>query len=128
MDTVSAQVGAAAVNGGITVTERMSAAEYQKIPARIGGRRVTPETATKNVVKQWLTLNGWSWWWHLQSIGTYPGLPDLEAIREGRVVYLEIKSPRGKLSPAQEAFRDMITAAGGEYREVRSLDDVMDLA
>lgn len=107
------------------MTERMTAAEYRKQAPKIGGRRVTPETALKHAVKQYLSLQGWSHWWHLQSsFGVYPGLPDIEAIKDGRTVYIETKTPKGQLSPAQEAFKKMIEDAGGTYLVVRQIEDL----
>ena len=109
------------------MTARMTAAEYQRMGAitSAGKKKVTPETALKKAVKQYLTLQGWSHWWHLQSsFGVYPGLPDIEAIKNGRVVFIETKTARGKLSPGQEAFRDMIEAAGGTYLVVRCVEDL----
>jgi len=44
----------------------------------------------------------------------------------GRVLFLELKSLKGRLSPAQEAFRDAVTAQGFGWALVRSLDDALD--
>jgi hypothetical protein len=107
------------------MSEHMSAAEYQAqgFPGRKS--KVTPETALKTAVKQYLSLQGWSHWYHLQSsFGVYPGLPDIEAIKDGRVVFIETKSKDGKLSPGQKKFRDMIEAAGGTYLVVREIEDL----
>ena len=43
-----------------------------------------------------------------------------------RVLFLELKSVKGRLSPAQEAFRDTVTAQGFGWALVRSLDDALD--
>jgi hypothetical protein len=32
-----------------------------------------------------------------------------------RIIFAELKSEKGKLSDAQQAWRDVILAAGGEY-------------
>jgi hypothetical protein len=42
------------------------------------------------------------------------GFPDLVLARE-RIIFAELKSEKGKLSDAQQAWRDVILAAGGEY-------------
>jgi hypothetical protein len=44
---------------------------------------------------------------------------------EGRVLFLELKSLKGRLSPAQEAFRDAVLAQGFGWALVRSLDDAL---
>jgi len=44
----------------------------------------------------------------------------------GRGVYfIETKSTSGKLSLAQEAFRDMVTAQGAEYLLVKDVDELI---
>jgi hypothetical protein len=41
------------------------------------------------------------------------------------VLFLELKSLKGRLSPAQEAFRDAVLAQGFGWALVRSLDDAL---
>jgi len=62
-----------------------------------------------------------------QSLGCHKGLPDLLAIRDGVVLFIEIKSPRGKLSRYQEQFKQDLESHGGRYLIVRDLADVMKL-
>ena len=78
-------------------------------------------------VRQVLTLCGWYVFRHHQSLGSHRGLSDLTAIKCGRTVWIEMKTPKGKLSAHQETFRDAVEAAGGEYRVVRCLEDIADL-
>ena len=35
-----------------------------------------------------------------------PGIADLLVIGHGRLMFVEVKAPKGKLRPSQEAFRD----------------------
>ena len=42
------------------------------------------------------------------------GWPDLVLVRN-RIIYVELKSDTGKLSPEQELWRDRILAAGGDW-------------
>jgi hypothetical protein len=42
----------------------------------------------------------------------------------GRIVCIEVKSAKGKLSPDQEAFKQNIEANGGIYLLARSVEDV----
>ena len=58
-------------------------------------------------------------------MGVHSGFADLIILCEGRVLFLELKSLKGKLSPAQEAFRDAILAQGFGWALVRSLDDAL---
>jgi len=61
----------------------------------------------------------------LVGMGVYPGFADLVVLCEGRMLFLELKSPTGRLSPAQEAFRDTVVAQGFGWALVRSLDDAL---
>lgn len=57
--------------------------------------------------------------------GLSPGLFDLMVIgRGGRVWFIEIKAERGRLSPAQEAWRGWFVVAGVPHCIARSVDDV----
>lgn len=62
-----------------------------------------------------LELAGWS---------VFPvsdtGLMDLLCIRRGVIRLLEVKGPKGKLTPAQEKTFARIRAAGGEVKVVRT--------
>ena len=52
------------------------------------------------------------------------GLPDIVAIKDGLYIGLEVKTATGKQSKEQREIQNRITAAGGLYLVVRSLDDV----
>jgi hypothetical protein len=52
--------------------------------------------------------------WRTPVQGDGAGFPDLVLVRE-RVLFAELKSAKGKLSDAQQAWRDIILAAGGEH-------------
>ena len=61
----------------------------------------------------------------LVGMGVHPGFADLMVLCDGRVLFLELKSLKGRLSPAQEAFRDAALAQGHGWALVRSLDDAL---
>lgn len=116
---------AALVGVGEGMTERMTAEEYRKHPPRVAGHRVTPETALKHACVEYLRLQGWlTYAWFQQ--GMVPknlrGMPDRIAIKGGRHVWLEFKSPQGKLSSDQELRIEELRAAGAEVLVVRSLE------
>jgi hypothetical protein len=62
----------------------------------------------------------------LVGMGVHPGFADLVVLCDGRVLFLELKSLKGRLSPAQEAFRDAVLAQGFGWALVRSLDDALE--
>lgn len=61
----------------------------------------------------------------LVGMGVHPGFADLMVLCDGRVLFLELKSLKGKLSPDQEAFRDAVLAQGHGWALVRALDDAL---
>jgi len=61
----------------------------------------------------------------LVGMGVHAGFADLMVICDGRVLFLELKAPKGRLRPAQEAFRDAVLAQGFGWALVRSLDDAL---
>ncbi len=56
---------------------------------------------------------GWSWHHETYSLGSAPGYPDLTLVhpRHG-VVWLELKTPRGKISEAQRLWIARLREAG----------------
>jgi hypothetical protein len=78
-------------------------------------------------VRDYLTLKNFFVYRNHQSLGSHKGLSDLTAIKGGRVIWVEIKKPGGKLSDYQRVFRDNITYCGGTYYVVDSLDFMMAL-
>lgn len=62
----------------------------------------------------------------LKEEGVLPGVSDLVLILPGRVVFAEIKTVAGRLSPAQKAFREAVQGLGHPYVVWRSLDDCID--
>ena len=61
----------------------------------------------------------------LVGMGVHPGFADLIVLCDGRVLFLELKSAKGRLSPAQVAFRDDVLALGFCWALVRNLDDAL---
>jgi hypothetical protein len=61
----------------------------------------------------------------LVGMGVHAGFADLVVLCDRRVLFLELKSLKGRLSLAQEAFRDAVLAQGFGWALVRSLDDAL---
>ena len=75
-------------------------------------------------VKDYLEWQGWFVFYHLQGLGSYPGLPDLQAVKDGRTLYIEVKRPTGRQSAHQKRFQQAVESAGGTYILVSSVDDL----
>jgi hypothetical protein len=87
-------------------------------------RHQTPETNTKQAVKAFLKLNQVWTFPCTAGLGSYPGCPDRLGIFKGLPLAIEVKSPTGRLTAHQEAFRDNWIREGGLYLVVRSLEDL----
>ncbi len=61
----------------------------------------------------------------LVGMGVHAGFADLIVLCAGRVLFLELKAPKGKLRPAQETFREAVLAQGFGCALVRILDDAL---
>ena len=61
----------------------------------------------------------------LIGMGVHAGFADLLIICDGRVLLFELKALKGRLRPAQEAFRDAVLSQGFGWALVRSLDDAL---
>ena len=60
----------------------------------------------------------------LKRMGVKPGVPDICIIWRGRSIFIELKTPKGRTSPAQEAVMSALTMAGAVVNVCRSLEDV----
>jgi hypothetical protein len=60
----------------------------------------------------------------LKRMGTKRGWPDYLVIANGKMISLELKAPKGKVSDEQREFSVTFSGLGGFYHVCRSLDDV----
>ena len=84
----------------------------------------TPENIVKKQVKDWLYWRGWFSFPITQGMGSYRGAPDRVAVKNGIVLFIEVKAKSGVLSDYQRRFKETIDAQGGHYIVARSCDDV----
>ena len=101
----------------------MKKARYMKAKNRI---KIT-ENDIKRQVKDYLSLKGYFHFHILQGLGAYRGIPDIIAIKNNRVLFLEIKRPGGKQSEHQKNFQAEIEGQGGEYYILKSLEDLVEI-
>ncbi|HPD58260.1 MAG TPA: VRR-NUC domain-containing protein [Smithellaceae bacterium] len=90
-------------------------------------KKLTPEGAITKEIRYVLRLYGVMHWKVFQSLGSEKGVSDIIAVEKktGRIVAIEVKAPRGKLSPAQDNFLKLIEANGGIAIVARSAMDVI---
>ena len=105
--------GGKAKRADMRVRDKATAAE-QKLP----------ESQIQSMIIQMLRQFGWFVVKIHQSLGSYKGIADLYALKDGRNIWIEVKTPRGRLSEHQERFRDDVGAHGGEFIVARGIDDI----
>ena len=101
-------------------------------------RRNQPEAALQRSVIQHLRwgARGDTWWTHIpnggrrspieaaifKSLGVWAGSPDLLIIRAGQPLFIELKAPGRKLSPAQAECHAALQRAGAQIATVDNID------
>ncbi len=86
------------------------------------------ETDIRRQLRDYLKMKGWFVYHNLAGLGSYAGLSDLVAVKDGRVVHIEVKRPgTGKQSDNQVKFQSDLESAGGEYVIARSIEDLQDV-
>ncbi len=112
------------------MAERMKAEQARALLAKHEGEQ--PHSALKRQVTDYLRVTGWFVFPVFQGAPKVPvhihkGISDLIAVKDGRVLFIEIKTGRDKLRPDQQKFRADIESHGGRYIEARCLEDVAGL-
>jgi hypothetical protein len=72
-------------------------------------------------------LYGWLGYHPWISVHSEPGFPDLTFVRGNRLLFIECKSSRGKVTDAQLRWLEALSEAGAECMVIRpagSLDEV----
>ena len=65
---------------------------------------------------------------NLIGMGVFAGFSDLLILSTGKVLFIEVKSLKGRLQPSQKAFRDAVLAEGHAWALCRSSDDAINAA
>jgi hypothetical protein len=89
----------------------------------------------KDIIKQitdWLDYKHYFWWyvpnrgrWDKGQDKCTPGAPDICVMVDGKLIAIEVKSPTGRQTKAQELFQFNLEAVGGKYLIARSIDDLI---
>ena len=83
------------------------------------------ETRIKQQVKEYLAIRHIFNYHLIQGVASYKGLPDRIMHYRGKVIYLEVKGPTGRMSEHQKVFQEQCQADGIPYWVVYSLDDLI---
>lgn len=118
----------------------MKAKDYQKLY-----QKTKPESAIQRDVSTALIKLGWLVvrinsgaynqedkryirFYTIMNTGKSSGLPDLMAMKNGRTLLLEVKTPKGRLRASQIEFAGVSKAHGNEVHIVRSAQEAISLA
>lgn len=83
------------------------------------------ETDIRRQVRDYLRIRGWFVFHILQGgVGVYRGITDLIAVKDGRVLFIELKTKTGRQSDHQRKFQADLEHAGGEYVLCRGVDEL----
>lgn len=92
---------------------------------KLSGKIKITENDVKRQIKDYLSIKGYFHFHIFQGLGSYKGIVDRIAVKNGRVLFIEVKKPGGTLSDEQKEFRTNMKKAGGEYHVVRSLEEII---
>ena len=86
-----------------------------------------PERDISKQIVAALKYSGWLVIKNFQTFGSYKGLSDFTIIRDGEVIFLEIKRMNGKQSTYQKTFQHDVIGHGGRYMIAKCLEDIESL-
>ena len=92
----------------------------------MAGKVKISESDIRRQVRDYLRVKGWFVFHVLQGLGCYLGVTDLIAVKDGRVLFIELKTARGRQSQHQKKFQADLEAAGGEYVLCRGIKDLQE--
>jgi Holliday junction resolvase len=84
----------------------------------------TPENFEKCAIKEYLKYKGVFFYNNLAGLGVFPGIPDITAIKDGRIYQIEVKAKNGRQSDHQKNFQREWEENGGCYI-IGGIDEVM---
>lgn len=86
------------------------------------------ETIIRQSLVKELRRAGWFVIYNMQmGFGCHKGLADLTAMRDGKVIFIEVKTETGKQRPEQVQFEKDCTAHGVRYILARGVNDIKDM-
>ena len=112
----------------------MTTDEYAALLAKeTKARGPQPEAHIKQQEKAWLRLHGWLVIPIFQGAKGLPatvckGISDFIILRAGQVIFLEVKTEKGRQSDNQRNFQADVESHGCVYRISRGIEDLGDLS
>ena len=87
------------------------------------------ERAFTDSIKRAARTFGWKCYHTFDSRRSSPGYPDLTLVRNGRLIFAELKMPRGRLSDYQRGWINELQEAGQEIHvwKPENWDEILDI-
>lgn len=85
------------------------------------------ETINRRNITDALRRSGWAVFYIFQGLGSYKGISDLIALKDGKTIFIEVKTPTGRQSEHQKKFEKICIEHGCRYILARSVNDVAEL-
>jgi Holliday junction resolvase len=80
------------------------------------------ESILQGRIKAYLINDGWE---VVKLILTSkPGIPDLMCLKNGKIIFIEVKQPNGKLSKLQEYMINKLITIGFDTYVIRSVEQI----
>jgi len=83
-----------------------------KISIKPEDKRMISEKAFEGQIRDLAKIFGWKYYHTWRSIHSSAGYPDCCLVRLSRLIFAELKSEKGKISPAQQEWLGALTATG----------------
>ena len=106
----------------IAIIAKTQTAERSVI--KIAQQLKVTESDIQKAIRDYLQWQGWFVVKIHQSLGSYKGIADLYALKDGQHVWIEVKTDRGRQSEYQEQFEQDIRDHGGRYIVARGIEDI----
>jgi len=85
-----------------------------------------PEKKIETQIRKWLKMNGFYCWKNHGSQFTLSGMPDLMAVKDGRLFCIEVKATGKRATELQRSRLETLRGYGAIAFEADSLDIVAD--
>lgn len=85
------------------------------------------EGMIQSSIRDFLRQFGWFVVRCQQGLGCHKGLSDLIAVKNGKTIFIEVKTPKGTQSPFQKQFQKDVEQHGAVYILAKSLEDIQHL-
>ena len=80
------------------------------------------EKRLQGAIQQAARLTGWMYYHTHRSDRSPPGFPDCVLVRGNRLIFAELKSAKGRLTPPQKGWLEALKATGAEVYVWRPSD------